>query len=287
MRQLKLPQTSPESAPYSPAILKWAGGKRWLAPILGPTIRKLLEETTGRYIEPFVGGGSVALWLGAQQMVLADIEVPLIELYRAVKEEADGVSSELERLISKGTDRDSYLRVRSLMPDRSVERAARLIYLNRLCFNGLYRTNRAGRFNVPYGAQKTLSFPNRTQLNAAKLALTGATVLACDFGLTLATATTGDVIFADPPYHAVGKGFVSYYRHPFAETEQERLAQALLAARERGAVVFTTNADTPLVRSLYQWGIIEETRERRAINSDPSRRGPVRCVLIRAGVDRY
>jgi DNA adenine methylase len=162
----------------------------------------------------------------------------------------------------------------------ATELAARLIFLNRLCFNGLYRTNSSGNFNVPYGDYPAPTFPSATHLREVSEALKGATLLAGDFETTLSWCGPSDIVFADPPYHSPGNGFRKYHKLSFSEADQERLALALRAVHERGAIVFATNADHPFVRKLYSWAHAISTSERRAINCVGGGRSGVRCLLI-------
>lgn len=262
-------------------VFKWAGGKRWLAPRLAPEIAaRLANYRKARYFEPFLGGGAIALWLGASRMVLSDVEAPLIEAYVAIRDETSAVIAALKALLARGTARDAYLSVRDSAPRGRCARAARMIYLNRLCFNGLYRTNSRGWFNVPYGDYANPSFPSAMQLADVADGLRAASLTCADFEAQIATAGSSDVIFADPPYHSENSGFRSYHQQPFTADDHARLAAALRAAHARGATVYSTNGDTTLVRRLYSWANIVPTSERRAINSVGSRRAGVGCVLI-------
>lgn len=274
----------PQFVPAGEPLFKWAGGKRWLTPILAPEIQAYLAVTGGRYIEPFLGGGAVALALGAPGMVLADVETPLVEAYRAIRDDCHLVTESLWATIHTGTELASYLRVRTSKPAAASSAAARLLYLNRLCFNGLYRTNRKGEFNVPYGRYKRPSFPSASEIERAATALATSELLAQDFEATIDNARSGDCIYADPPYHSHLSGFVSYHQRPFLETDHLRLAAALQRASNKGAWIISTNSDTEFVRKAYEWTSVSRTLERRAINSNPHGRGHVHCVLI--GVTR-
>jgi DNA adenine methylase len=247
-----------------------------------PKLRAYLAATGGTYIEPFLGGGAIALALGASRMTLGDIEAPLIEVYRELQTGWRKVSERLVAFIAQGTDSTSYARVRSLRPRSASTRAARLLYLNRLCFNGLYRTNRQGDFNVPYGRYANPSFPSADHLRIFSAGLKYSRLVCQDFAETIALAKAGDFVYADPPYHSTAAGFISYHQIPFTESSQIRLADALRSAVRRGAWVLTTNADTEFVRTAYSWASFEVTHERRAINSIPSARGGVPCLLIKA-----
>lgn len=274
------------STPAVLPVFKWAGGKRWLVPRLVDGIRAQLARTGGRYLEPFLGGGAIALALAAPRALLGDVEAPLVDTYRAIVADPDAVAAALAALVARGTDGATYYAVRAATPRAAAPRAARLLYLNHLGFNGLYRTNRSGQFNVPHGRYAAPSFPSVSDLYAVAHAFAGAALTTGDFGAIVAAAGPGDLLYADPPYHSVGgHGFRSYASHPFTEADQARLAGALRAAAARGATVVTTNADTPAVREWYAWATVTSTAERRNVNRRGGERGEVPCVLITT-VDR-
>ena len=262
-------------------FLRWAGSKRWFVPQFA---NDMLEQvrTCRYYIEPFLGGGAMALWLASQghasKMKLGDVEEELITAYSTLVSNPDGVLQLLRSLFEFGTSEEVYYQVRGTSPETDEESAARTIYLNRLCFNGLYRKNKSGEFNVPYGKkQKDL---HEDVLQAAAIALQGATFVAGDFELLTDWASQGDVIYADPPYDG---GFVDYSSDSFLAGDQRRLAASLRAARKRGATVFAHNADTPLIREIYGWAELLPIEEKRRINSNGQDRGEVGCLFIVAG----
>lgn len=261
-------------------IFKYAGGKRWLAPILAPRVDAHLVVTQGRYVEPFLGGGAVALAVGAPHRphLLADTLVPLIETYQMIVANPDGVARRMHELAEWGTDEASYYEIRSEVPTDPEAQAARWIYLNRYGYNGLWRTNQAGAFNVPYGDGRG-RLPFSKELVDLATCWAWAEIVAADFAATIRQAQDGDVIYADPPY--AGTSFVGYAAEGFTMLDHEWLAYELHCAAQRGALVFATNADLPEVRRLYAWaGRIMRTAERRAINRDGAGRERVPCVLI-------
>ncbi len=271
-----------DPADWTPAqlapIFKWAGGKRWLIPSVGAGVHRRLLATGGFYLEPFLGGAALAFWLGAPGAILGDVEAPLIAAYTAIAAEPDAVAREIARLVRRGIDQSSYLAVRAARPRTAARRAARLLYLNRLAFNGLYRTNSAGNFNVPWGGYVKPSLPTADELGSAARVLARGELVANDFALIVDRARAGDVVFADPPYD--GTGFRSYHRGGFDQDDQARLATALRAAAARGATVLATNADTPFIRAAYAWAERIPTAERRNINSVGAGRGHVPCALF-------
>ncbi|HEX8721169.1 MAG TPA: DNA adenine methylase [Pyrinomonadaceae bacterium] len=284
--QLPLPF---ERSDLARPFLKWAGGKRQLL----PEIRSLRPATFGTYFEPFVGAGAVLFDLQPPRAVINDANGELINCYRVVKaqpEELIRLAGEHERRDSKeyferlrALDRDPGLR--ALTP---VERAARVIYLNKTGFNGLYRVNRRGHFNVPYRNHvKTPQIVNPEVIRAVSRYLNDARVRirSWDFERAVAGAGAGDFVYFDPPYDPVSQtsSFTAYDRGGFGEREQERLRGVCDDLTGRGCRVLLSNSDTELVRGLFgDRGRyrIREVKARRNINSVGARRGAVGELLI-------
>jgi DNA adenine methylase len=228
-------------------FLKWPGGKRWFVARHGT----VLPRTFRRYIEPFLGSGSVFFHLQPSSAILGDSNEELIAAYRGVRDCWRGV----ERLLRRHQTAHSamhYYRVRASNPTRLVPRAARIIYLNRACFNGIYRVNRDGIFNVPKGTRSTVVFPTDDFQGIARL-LKRASLRSTDFEELVDEARRGDLIFADPPYTIQhnDNGFIKYNEVLFSWDDQVRLADALDRARNRGAQIVSTNANHPSLRQLY------------------------------------
>lgn len=237
-----------DSAPIIVPFLKWAGGKRWIA----RRLRELIGEVKGTYIEPFLGSGAVFFAVQPAVAVLADRNRELISTYRALQTQRCAV----ERYLSEHQalhDKDHYYRVRDTIPTTFAKRAARVIYLNRTCWNGLYRVNLDGRFNVPIGTKNTVLM-DTDDFQAVSNALQAATITHSDFADVVAEAGLGDVVFCDPPYTVRHNhnGFVKYNEELFSWSDQVRLRDALRIARDRGARVFITNANHESIRELYQ-----------------------------------
>lgn len=239
----------------------------------------------------------MALALARPKAFLSDVVEPLIEFYTVIRDDPGGLAWNLSSLAILGVDEESYYRIRDMRPDKAVGRAARLFYLNRTGFNGLYRENKKGDFNVPYGdavrrasvigrsARDAIEslFPNREKIEHASRALKGAELMACDFEEPIAVAGAGDLVFADSPYDGV---FDGYSKNRFGADDQVRLAAALRAAHERGAAIAATNADTEEIRRLYAWATIDDVREQRRISNTAAEKRPrAACVLITAGLD--
>ncbi len=256
-------------------LLKWVGGKRWFVREFGGDMFDLVAKRGGKYIEPFLGGGAMALHLGTGSMVLGDVEEDLMITYTAVRDEPEELAHILETL-QPYTSESSYYKMREMEPTTNTELAARFIYLNKLCFNGLHRKNKSGGFNVPYGGDREL--PKLERIKEVSRALEGAELHVGDFTKLIDRAEKGDVIYADPPYHDT---FSDYAAGGFNEADHERLAEALYNARQRGAEFFCHNADTEKVRYWFgDWTEIINMEERRNVNADGKKRGVVPCVLI-------
>ena len=264
-------------------LLKWAGGKSWAVPLLASSIQAVLDKTGGLYIEPFVGGAAMALAV-ARPMYLSDACTDLIGLYRVVQGGQCVRLREILDELGEFIDRESYYAVReSEKPKCPIERAARFIYLNKVCFNGLHRENKSGGFNTPYGGPGRLDaglFPSLAHIQEVSRVLQGATLTTAGFAEAIREAERGDLLYVDPPYHG---GYVSYVAAGFSDDDQTRLAEELFLASERGATVIAHNANTELIRYLYsEWAVITPAGEKRSINADPDGRGDAPCVIITA-----
>lgn len=228
-------------------FLKWAGGKRWLfdsGQFSLPVIR-------GRYIEPFLGGGAAFFANLPVRAVLSDSNKRLIELYIAIRDQAD-IFEALLRNHAKLHSKEYYYTVRATQFKTPVGRAAQFLYLNRTCFNGLYRENLKGQFNVPIGTKQTVIFDS-DDFKSWSVALSNCWLGFRDFEEAIDEATEGDFIFVDPPYtvrHNMN-GFVKYNQNIFAWEDQVRLRNALGRAVERGAIFAMTNADHESIKDLY------------------------------------
>jgi DNA adenine methylase len=230
-------------------FLKWAGGKRWLV----GGYADLFPADYGTYIEPFLGAGSVYFHLRPQRAVLGDANPELVAAYQAIKSDWRALQNSLRyRQRRHREDDDYYYWLRGKSPDELTQRASRLIYLNRTCFNGIYRVNRQGQFNVPRGSKDKVIIETDDFESMSSL-LEGAELVAGDFETLIDRATSGDFVFADPPYTVRHNynGFVKYNEILFSWGDQERLANALLRAAQRGVQVMCTNANHHSVRDLY------------------------------------
>ncbi|MBW9219251.1 DNA adenine methylase [Anoxybacillus ayderensis] len=251
-------------------ILKWAGGKQQMLDVLLPQVPKQFN----RYIEPFFGGGALFFALEPKNAIISDSNPELINLYQVV---ADNVEELISLLKEMKNDESFYYEIRALNPESltRVERAARTIYLNRTCYNGLYRVNRKGQFNVPYGKYKNPKICDEENLRATSLLLQNTVIVEGDYKDVLKDhAKPGDFIFLDPPYLPVGKysDFKRYTKEQFYEEDHIELAQEVDRLHELGCYVILTNSNHPLVHELYGKYNIRVYKTRRNINSDASKR---------------
>jgi DNA adenine methylase len=266
-------------------FVKWAGGKRQIA----PEILRRLPASIRTYHEPFLGAGAIFFALieegRVSAAILNDRNAELVTAYYAIAKDPEGVIAVLRD--HKNT-KEAYLAVRAQDPWKATDaaRAARFIYLNRCGFNGLYRVNASGGFNVPFGKHANPTICDADNLRAVSLALAGvrARIYAGDFETTLLQhwPGAGDAVYFDPPYWPVSKtaNFTGYQAGGFGPDEQRRLRDVAVRVRESGAAVLLSNADVPEVRELYRNFAIDRVEVRRAINRDASKRGPVGEVLI-------
>lgn len=229
-------------------FLKWAGGKRWLA----NSGQLPMPKSYNRYLEPFLGGGAIFFHLAPEAAILSDVNSELIQLYTTLRDKPAEIMAVMQRHHVLHSS-EYYYMVRSLVPADEVERAARTLYLNRTCWNGLYRVNLKGVFNVPIGTKNSVVFEGE-DFGIISGMLAGAVLSCCDFQDTVDQAGDGDFLFVDPPYtvrHNMN-GFVKYNENLFSWDDQVRLCYAVKAAIGRGAAVVVTNADHESVRGLYK-----------------------------------
>ncbi len=264
-------------------FLKWAGGKGQLLDQLW----ERLPTEFGRYFEPFVGGGALYFALhnagrlrgGAQ---LSDANRKLIDTYRTVRDEVEAVIAHLSTF---SNDRELYYQVRAWRHEdlEQARAAARIIFLNKTCYNGLFRENSRGEFNVPFGRYARPTICDAGNLRAVSAALKRASLRALDFEKIPGRVKPGDLVYFDPPYHPLSatSSFTHYSEDGFGEDAQRRLARAFRSLDTRGAYVMLSNSDTALVRELYAGYRIEKVRASRAINSKADRRGKITEVIVR------
>lgn len=233
-------------ARYPRPLIKWPGGKRALV----GSILQFIPKKFGTYFEPFFGGGAVFFALQPSSAVLSDANEELINAYTQVRDNPQALAHALRSL--KNSEHD-YYKIRATAPRTELHKAARLIYLTRLSFNGIHRVNLRGEFNVPYGYKTHLTTIDEEHLYLASSALRDAKLMAGDFEANTRDASKGDVIYFDPPYtvaHGLN-GFVKYNERIFSWSDQERLAEYARTLANRGCRVIVSNADHESIHALY------------------------------------
>jgi len=267
-------------------FLKWVGGKQQLM----AQFEAYFPTNFRRYCEPFVGGGAVFfhLWNTGRvpkQTFLFDNNYELVNAYSVVRDKVDELIETLA-IHKERHDKKYYYKVRRL--DRQefelndVERAARTIYLNRTCYNGLYRVNSKGQFNVPMGSYINPQVLYKDVLRAASAALRGVNIELRDFRSIVDFAQAKDFFYFDPPYDPLSKtaSFTGYTSDSFDEEDQRELARIFGLLAEKGAFVMLSNSNTPLILELYRKFRIETVRAKRAVNSDANGRGWIPVVVV-------
>jgi DNA adenine methylase len=236
----------PSRSPLEP-LFRWPGGKRWLV----PTLLKLIPDQLGAYYEPFFGGGALFFALQPQLAVISDANSELMSAYQSVRAASQRVESILAGF---GREQAAYLSIRGSQPEDPDERAARLIYLTTLAFNGIYRVNRQGGFNVPYGGRTYPDLGRTGSLTPHSEALQATTIRSADFEAVVSTAKAGDFVYMDPPYTVAhsNNGFLRYNESIFSWKDQQRLASIAAELDQRGCAVAVSNAAHSSIRFLYE-----------------------------------
>ncbi len=271
-------------------FFKWAGGKGQLLQVIDDYI----PSQFNRYFEPFVGGGAVYFHLYRQSfkgdVFLSDLNDELVTAYTTVRDSVDEVIAELQK-DDYEAEKEKFYEIRSL--DRepewkdvdSIRKTARMIYLNKTCFNGLYRVNQKGQFNVPFGRYKNPKICDEKNLHAVSKALERATITGSDFAESVKDAAKGDLVYFDPPYQPVSGTayFTDYTAGGFGEDEQRRLAKVFSELHERGCYILESNSAASLIQDLYSSKeyVIDTVQAKRAISCNPEGRGEVSELLIR------
>lgn len=255
-------------------FLKWAGGKRWLI----PKIKHLLPASFQKYYEPFVGAGALFFYLEPDDAVLSDINKELINAYIQIRDSLPNIITRLKKLKYSKT---IYMKMRTLIPKNHVERAVRFIYLNRTCWNGLYRENRNGEFNVPFGRYSNPTICDEQNLVAASRLLQKKKIICSDFQNVIKKANRGDFVYLDPPYTTKGdSNFLEYNAKLFSWEDQKRLARGAHILNKRKCLVMVTNVNKPVIRKLYKGFSIMTVCRTSLIAGQNENRGKVRELLI-------
>lgn len=265
-------------------FLKWVGGKRQLM----PAIKKLIPKNYTNYYEPFIGGGAVLFDLQPKNAVINDFNEELINVYQTIKENPEELISDLK---THKNESDYFYNLRAL--DRednfedlsNIKKASRVIYLNKTCYNGLYRVNNSGEFNSPFGRYKNPNIVNETTIRAVSkyLNTNKITILNGDFEEALKGIKKGAFVYFDPPYHPVSasSNFTGYVQGGFDMYEQVRLRDLCNKLNEKGINFLLSNSATQFIEDLYKDYKISYVKANRSINSNAKKRGEIDEVLIR------
>lgn len=257
-------------------FLKWPGGKRWLVQMFP----EVFQGVKGTYYEPFLGAGAVFFMTAPERARLSDSNEQLINVYKQIRRAPGKFTDALEKYQTKH-DKGFYYRERGREYESGFRRAVQFVYLNRTCFNGIYRVNLDGEFNVPIGTKTAVTLPSDDFFGAAT-ALRGKTLVTANYDETIALAGKGDLVYADPPYtvkHNLN-GFVKYNDKLFLWSDQEKLAASAQAAAKRGAKVIVSNANHESISRLYaDWHQYEVSRSS-VISADSEKRGQTTELLI-------
>lgn len=260
-------------------VLKWAGGKRQLL----PDLLAVMPERYERYVEPMVGGGALFFALSNERSLVADSNPELINLYRMIVADLDGV---LDAARQWSINEEVFYEVRSLHFEDldPVTAAARMLYLNKTCFNGLYRVNRKGQFNVPWGNYANPSIGSRAALVAARQRLNQSEILLGNYSDILDEhSRKGDLVFLDPPYLPISQSsdFKRYTKEQFREADHRVMRSVVESLRDRGCTIIITNSNHPLMYELYGDFSIKVIETRRNISARADgRKGQDIIILI-------
>lgn len=265
-------------------VVKWVGGKRQLLDEITP----LLPKQISTYCEPFFGGGAVLFFRQPKNAIINDLNEDLMLVYEVIR---DDVESLIVSLQKHENTSEYFYQVRDLDRDKEsygqlskIEKASRIIYLNKTCYNGLFRVNAAGEFNSPFGHYKKPNIVNEPVLRAVSKYLSSPNVqlFSEDFAVTLQRVPRGGFVYLDPPYDPVSDtaSFTGYNKGGFDRTEQIRLKECCDDLTQRGVKFLLSNSATTFIRELYAEYTIKTVYAKRAINSDADKRGVVQEVLI-------
>lgn len=274
--------------PTARPVLKWAGGKTQLLPEIFSRLPKQFQ----RYHEPFAGSGAVFFALGPRQASLADTNRHLIRLYQDIQMHPEALAQEIQLLEAEFNSAPSeskkviYLDKRTefnASKEESVRQSALMVFLNKTGFNGMYRENSKGKFNIPFSGRENVNLPTIDHIASCEQVLKGTEILHSEFETVLDRVATNDLVYFDPPYVPVSdtSSFTAYQAGGFNQTHQERLAEVVKELDRQGVFVLLSNSDTPAARALYEGLRIDQVFARRSINSKASGRGAVAELLVR------
>jgi DNA adenine methylase len=263
---------------YVKPFVKWAGGKRQTI----QEIKKRMPEKYNRYLEPFLGGGAVFFSLNFKSAVIGDINEELINTYNIIK---NNIKDLIDSLKKHYYDKEYYYEIRALNPQKldEIERAGRFIFLNRTCFNGLYRVNKKGLFNVPFGRYKSPLICDEKNLKLVSKKLKSVEIKCGDYKEIVSCAQKNDFIYFDPPYMPLTEtsNFVNYNKNGFSKTDQIELRDLFAALSNKGVFCLLSNSYTEEIINLYSEFNIDTIKAYRNINSRVEGRGKIKEVVIK------
>ncbi len=269
------PETDNDRDTTTVPLYRWVGGKRKLLPQILPHLPKQF----GTYYEPFFGGGAVFFALHHSKSVVGDKNPEIINLLNVVKDNPALLIRALSKLNNSSTN---YYETRSHTPESCIQRAARFIYLTNLSFNGIYRVNKLGQFNVPYCKEPDRPFFDGEKIWAAHRQLKNTTIKLGGFDETVKTASAGDLVYFDPPYTVKhdNNGFLEYNESIFQWEDQIKLANTTKELAKKGVTVVISNANHESVRSLYDANKINLLERTSTVSGDGTKRVKVREILV-------
>ena len=272
-----------------PTLVKWAGGKKQLIHQFKPLLPKKIE----RYIEPFVGGGAVAFYIitnhpEVKEVILSDVNEELINTYKQVRNNVEELIVELKKHKEYHSEKDKeyYLEIRATNPEEltQLKRAARFIYLNKTCFNGIYRVNKNGGFNVPMGRYKNPKICDEESLRKISRLLKKVklSLSVGPFEKSLSFSKKDDFIYFDPPYYPLKKSsFTTYTTGNFLEENHIKLFELFEKLDLKGCKIMLSNSNSPFIEKLYSQYNLERVNATRMINCDATKRGKIKELVIR------
>lgn len=271
-------------------FVKWAGGKRKITDLLIETFPNSFNPEKNRYFEPFVGGGALMFALGrsnsklqipGKNLFINDLNPELTNTYAVIRDNVSDLIRELKKLSKRINEKDYYL-IRANVPKGKIARAARFIYLNKTCFNGLWRVNSKGEFNVPFGKSKNPTLYSEENLRACSKRLQNCTITNVGFEKSVAQAKKGDLVYFDPPYIPLSSSssFAAYSKEGFGLGQHELLAKTIIKLNSKGVFVLLSNSDTPATRNIFKDSLnLRRLLMSRTISASASTRNPVFEIL--------
>jgi DNA adenine methylase len=270
-------------------LLKWAGGKRHIAPLIAEHLPEKWDK--GTYFEPFIGGAALYLYLKPKRAEISDVNARLTGFYRNIKNDHENLQAKIAEFVTEFDSalpedkKDHYLRLRAefnALDPSSLEASALMFVLNKLCFNGLYRENSKGGFNVPFGQKTKFPALDLEQFSEASAIFKKTAIATVDFESSLGNARSGDFVYLDPPYVPVDAtaNFTSYSSEGFGIDSQMRLSAKLGELESQGVFGLISNSDTPATREIYKGFRFVEISAPRMVSAKSSGRGQAAELLI-------